>query len=91
MLALYFLFGVEGEDFNDSLVSSVQLSQQDVAEEVLIPILDDNVYEGADDETFNVRISLPSCSTPGFLTIENGESIVSIQDNDIRPGTVLYM
>ena len=77
---------IEGEDFNDSLVSSVELSEQDVVEEVLIPVIDDNVYEGADDETFNVRISLRSC--PGGLTLGNSESIVSIEDNDIRPGTL---
>ena len=59
---------------------------EDSVQDVLIPVTNDDVFEGATDETFSVRISLPSCSITGSLSIDNDESIVSIQDNDIRPG-----
>ena len=68
----------------------IRLSDLNSFEEVLIPILDDRLFEGPTDEQFMVRISLPSCNIPGGLIIENAEAIVSIQDNDIRPGTCKY-
>ena len=83
------LFAV-GEDFEAPLTSTVVLTQEDSVEEILIPVIDDELFEGATDETFNVGISLPSCSAPGMLTIENAQSIVSIEDNDVRPGECYY-
>ena len=78
-----------GEDYSGPLVSQVRLSEVNSFEEVLIPILDDRLFEGTTDEQFLVRISLPTCNVPGGLIIENAEAIVSIQDNDIRPGTII--
>lgn len=82
---LLYLFA-EDEDYSDPLVTVVRLSQENSFEEVLIPIVDDRLFEGPIDEQFTVRISLPSCNSPGGLIIENAEATVSIQDNDIRPG-----
>lgn len=76
----------EGADYTDPLVTTVRLSQENSFEEVLIPIVDDRLFEGPTDEQFTVRISLPSCNSPGGLIIENAEATVSIEDNDIRPG-----
>ena len=90
MLTLFNFCSV-GEDFEAPFSSTVILFQEDAVEEVLIPITDDQLFEGATDETFNVRISLPSCPAPGMLTIENAESIVSIEDNDVRPGMFMYI
>ena len=79
-----------GEDYSDPLVTQIRLSEMNSFEEVLIPILDDRLFEGPIDEQFMVRISLPSCSTPGGLIVENAEAVVSIQDNDIRPGKMIF-
>ena len=77
-----------GEDYGDPLVTQVRLSEVNSFEEVLIPILDDRLFEGSVDEQFTVRISLPTCNVPGGLIIENAEAVVSIQDNDRRPGKI---
>lgn len=73
-------------DYSDPLMATVTLSVQNSFQEVLIPILDDRLFEGPINEQFTVRISLLSCSSPEGLTIDNAESIVSIEDNDVRPG-----
>lgn len=72
-------------------MTQIRLSEVNSFVEVLIPILDDRLFEGPIDEQFMVRISLPSCSTPGGLIVENAEAIVSIQDNDIRPGIIIVI
>ena len=77
-----------GEDYGDPLVTQIRLSEVNSFEEVLIPILDDRLFEGPVDEQFTVRISLPTCNVPGGLIIENAEAVVSIQDNDRRPGKI---
>ena len=85
------MFCAEGDDFADPLSGFVELVEEDSVQEVLIPVFDDTVFEGPTNENFSVRISLPSCPINGMLSIENAESIVSIEDNDIKPGTcILY-
>ena len=71
----------------------VFFSSGDRDQEVLISIMDDLDYEGPEDETFGVRLSLLSCFDMDrvSISIDASESIVAIQDNDPRPSESLSL
>ena len=71
---------------------TVSLSDRNPFEELIIPIMDDNEYEGPNDELFFVQAHFDLNGqnservriAPGL-----GEVMVNVMDNDVKPGIQL--
>ena len=73
-----------GADFN--VVNESRLLSDLQADDLLLEIMDDNVYEGGINEKFMVLTTLQSGSLEGRVSIQPSFAEVAIEDNDPRPG-----
>ena len=70
----------------------VSLSDRNPFEELIIPIIDDNEYEGSTDEVFFVQAQLnPNGQDSRRVRIAAGAANVRVNiiDNDVKPGTII--
>ena len=70
----------------------VALSDHNPFEELVIPIIDDNEYEGSTDEVFFVQAQLnPNGQDSQRVRIaaDLATVTVNIVDNDVKPGTII--
>ena len=70
----------------------VALSDHNPFEELVIPIIDDNEYEGSTDEVFFVQAQLnPNGQDSQRVRIvtDLANVTVNIIDNDLKPGTII--
>ncbi len=71
-------------DYDNDAVTSVQFGASDTTKDIVIPITDDAVAEGA--ETFTVTIALAQGSTlPAGFALGNAATTVTITDDDASP------
>ena len=57
-------------------------------EHLLIPIMNDNVYEGGANERFLIMIMLERGSLDGRISIQPPFVEITIEDNNPRPGNL---
>ena len=71
---------------------TISLSDHNPSEELIIPIIDDNEYEGERDELFIVQTWLDSGGQDSErvrIAPEQAQVTVTIIDNEAKPGIVI--
>ncbi len=82
---LFFLFIVSpaGEDY---MPRNITLSLQELlGNDFIIPIINDNDYEGDSEEKFLVMASVVSGSRDGRILIQPSSIEIAIRDDDPKP------
>ena len=77
---LFSIFAGGGVDYNTPNPTTLSFTSAQTVRCTSIPINDDTLCEGDDDETFTIQLSSPS--DPGVSVSPPADATVSIDDND---------
>ena len=80
----YMFYHIGGVDYTE-VSTEITLSLSNSFQEVLIPISDDTVYDGPEDEKFLITATIKSGQNTDRIDVPISSQTITIVDNEPRP------